>query len=240
MKKQVITIPLLLSLFLVGGMPLSAQADEKEVLAKEVTTLFRSARSVISKNQGLINDAAKGDKGLSGAAVVAKAKENFKAAMGADLPDKPALTSLIAAITQVMQTAQPLINEQGKGFKGFLPAVFAKQMADAFNSKASGYNIKLTAPKDYIRNLANRPDTWESSIIEDKFKSATWKKGQHVAVAGTHKGKAGYRFILPEYYGQSCLKCHGGPKGALDITGGKKEGGKLGELGGAISFVIYD
>ena len=37
-----------------------------------------------------------------------------------------------------------------------------------------------------------------------------------------------------------CLNCHGDPKGELDITGGKKEGGQLGELGGAISVVIYD
>jgi hypothetical protein len=46
--------------------------------------------------------------------------------------------------------------------------------------------------------------------------------------------------MIPEYYGDSCLACHGVPKGAVDITGGKKEGGVLGELGGAISVVIYN
>ena len=30
-----------------------------------------------------------------------------------------------------------------------------------------------------------------------------------------------------------------GPKGERDITGGKKEGGQLGELGGAISVLIF-
>jgi hypothetical protein len=35
------------------------------------------------------------------------------------------------------------------------------------------------------------------------------------------------------------LVCHGGPKGEKDITGGKKEGGKPGDLGGAISGAIY-
>ncbi|QKQ27474.1 hypothetical protein [Candidatus Reidiella endopervernicosa] len=35
------------------------------------------------------------------------------------------------------------------------------------------------------------------------------------------------------------LSCHGNPKGSIDITGGKREGGKLGQLAGAMSFVIY-
>ena len=99
--------------------------------------------------------------------------------------------------------------------------------------------IKLTAPKDYVRNRSNRPDEWESNI-ESKFKDAGWENGASFGERGTHKGKEGYRFILPEYYAQSCLNCHGDPKGELDITGGKKEGGQLGELGGAISVVIYD
>ncbi|MEE8532920.1 MAG: hypothetical protein V3S95_05135 [Alphaproteobacteria bacterium] len=32
---------------------------------------------------------------------------------------------------------------------------------------------------------------------------------------------------------------HGEPKGERDATGDKKEGGQLGELGGAISVAIY-
>ena len=53
-------------------------------------------------------------------------------------------------------------------------------------------------------------------------------------------GKQAYRLILPEYYKESCLGCHGGSKGELDITGGKKEGGVLGQLGGAISVTIFN
>ncbi|MZH15354.1 MAG: DUF3365 domain-containing protein [Nitrospinae bacterium] len=55
-----------------------------------------------------------------------------------------------------------------------------------------------------------------------------------------HKGKDAFRLILPEYYKQACLNFHGEPKGSKDITGGKKEGSKLGELSGAISFAIYN
>lgn len=51
---------------------------------------------------------------------------------------------------------------------------------------------------------------------------------------------AACRFILSEHYGQSCLVCHGGPKGETDISDGRKEGGVLAKLGGAISKIIYD
>ncbi|MCJ8300328.1 MAG: hypothetical protein MJK13_15530 [Pseudomonadales bacterium] len=51
---------------------------------------------------------------------------------------------------------------------------------------------------------------------------------------------AACRFILSKYYEQSYLACHGGRKGERDISGGRKEGGVLGELGGAISKIIYD
>ena len=99
--------------------------------------------------------------------------------------------------------------------------------------------LGLTAPKSYVRNRSNRPDEWEHNIIETKFKSDGWEHGKTFEEVAAHKGSSGFRLILPEYYKQSCLGCHGESKGALDITGGKKEGGKLDELGGAISIVIY-
>jgi len=216
-------------------------ASSDEAVAEEMTTLFRAARAVISANQANINDASKGDKGLSGDFVTAKAKENFHKATGHKLDDSTdAAKTMLAAIHSTMNQAQPLINEKGKGFKGFLPAIFAKQVADTFTKKMNGnMRIKLTAPKKYVRNRANRPDKWENSIINGKFMNASYENGKPFSEVAKHKGKDAYRYILPEYYKQSCLNCHGGPKGEKDITGGKKEGGKLGELGGAISFTIY-
>jgi len=100
--------------------------------------------------------------------------------------------------------------------------------------------MELTAPKNYVRNRANRPDKWEHNVIESKFRDAAYMKGASFFESVSYKGRDAYRFILPEYYKASCLGCHGEPKGEKDITGGKKEGGKLGELGGAISLVIYE
>lgn len=222
--------------------------EDKVAIGTEITTIYRAARGVVAKNQKLINDASKGDKGLSGDVVIAKTKENYKKATGNDfvMADAGSLkgqtqAAILGSIREVMDNAQALINEKGKGLKGFLPAIFAKQMGDGFNknSKGKAY-IKLTAPKSYVRNRANRPDKWEAGVIEKKFKSAGYEKNKVYTEDANHKGKPAFRLILPEYYKQACLNCHGEPKGEKDITGGKKEGGKLGELGGAISFVIYN
>ena len=52
-------------------------------------------------------------------------------------------------------------------------------------------------------------------------------------------GRPAFRMLLPEYYTDSCLTCHGEPKGEIDVTGYPKEGGKAGDLGGAISIVLF-
>lgn len=243
----------LIAVFLMGliftGPADAALSDaDKEAIGKEITTIYRSARGVIAKNQGLINDASKGDKGLSADKVIAMTKSNYKNATGKDFAqaDKGSLkgqtqAALLDGIKEVMDSAQSLINEKGKGLKGFLPAIFAKQMGDAFNKRMTGKaNIKLTAPKNYVRNRANRPDKWENDVIENHFKKPGYEKNKVYVENAQHKGKPAFRLLLPEYYKEACLKCHGEPKGATDITGGKKEGGKLGELGGAISFVLYE
>lgn len=220
-------------------------SDEQTAL--NLATLLRSARAVISDTQKLINDASKGDKGLSGDVVVQRAKANYRKVTNADLDNlDPAtlngqlLTAMMESIHTVMDNAQVRINEKGVGFKGFLPAIFAKAVADEFRKrKGKVADIKLTAPKAYVRNRANRPDKWEHRIIEQRFKAAGHPKGQHVAELTPKKGRNAFRLILPEYYKKSCLACHGEPKGSRDITGGKREGGKEGELGGAISVTIY-
>ena len=254
MKKSVYISKLLFTnIFILSSLitqPASAvlSLDDKVGIGTEVTTIYRAARGVVAKNQKLINDASIGDKGLSADVVLTKTKENYKKATGNDFKmadagtlKAEAQTALLNSIRNVVDNNQSLINEKGKGLKGFLPAIFAKQMGDNFNKNIKGKAyIKLTAPKNYVRNRANRPDKWETDVIENKFKSGSYEKNKVFTGNATHKGKPAFRLILPEYYKKACLNCHGEPKGERDITGGKKEGGKLGELGGAISFVIYN
>lgn len=218
--------------------------DYQRNTGKEITTLFRAARKVISDNQVLINDAKKDDKGLSADVVIETTKENYQKETGHPLRlnsnNSSAVIAMIKAIRDTMSDAQPLINEKGKGFKGFLPAVFAGRVANNFSKSMRGsMSIKLTAPMAYVRNRANRPDQWENSIIESKFKSSNYVRGQAFSEMTTYKGKPAYRYILPEYYSESCLDCHGEPKGETDISGGKMEGAGLNELGGAISFILF-
>ncbi|MBI5362023.1 MAG: DUF3365 domain-containing protein [Planctomycetes bacterium] len=224
-----------------------ADPNERETTCKELAVLFRAARAVISDNQVLINEQSANDKGLTSAKVVDAAKAGFEKAAGHPLatdessPLGQANESMLESIAEVMDKAQPLINDASKGFKGFLPAVFAKQVADGFTKRMDGkFAIKLTAPKNLIRNMANRPDEWENGVLENKFKAKDWTRGAGFSENAAHRGKPAYRLLIPEYYGASCLACHGEPKGERDITGGKKEGAKLDELGGAISVVQYD
>ena len=232
----------------VGTSNVAWTKESNEEIALSLSTLLRSARAVISNKQKHINNPEIGDKGLSADVVVGIAKENYEKATGTNIDSIDPATlhgQLIAAelqaVREVMDDAQSTINEQGVGLKGFLPAIFARLVTQNFGAANGGKaTIKLTAPKNYVRNRANRPDKWEHKVIETMFRSPDHPNGQHFAEVASVKGQQAYRLILPEYYKESCLACHGGPKGERDITGGKKEGGTLGELGGAISVVIFE
>ncbi len=246
MQKALKWLTLTMVLF-VGMSNVGWTKESDEEIAVSVATLLRSARAVISDKQKHINNPDIGDKGLSADVVIGIAKENYKKASGRDLDSIDPATlhgQLIAAelqaITDVMDEAQETINQKGIGLKGFLPAVFARLVTEKFRAGAGDKaTIKLTAPKNYVRNRANRPDKWEHNVIETMFRSPDYPNGQHFTETSDVKGKKAFRLILPEYYKESCLACHGEPKGERDITGGKKEGGTLGELGGAISVVIF-
>lgn len=230
----------------VGGMATTTAGDEE--IALSLATLLRSARAVISNKQTHINDPEIGDKGLSPDVVVGIAKENYRKATGTDIdsidPNSKhgrLIAAELQAITNVMADAQATINEKGVGLKGFLPAVFARLVTQEFAAVAGDQALlKLTAPKSYVRNRVNRPDKWEHDVIESMFKSPDYERGRHYFETTTIDERSAFRLILPEYYKESCLACHGEPAGETDITGGRKEGGRLGELGGAISVIIFD
>ncbi len=225
----------------------SAQNDEMQQIALRLATLLRAARAVVSDSQSLINDPLRGDKGFTGEVVLEAAKHNFKVATQIDLDDIDPTTlegellqAEMEAIVEVVDEAQERINRYGVGFKGFLPAIFAGYVAERFGQKKGDKaEIKLTAPSDYVRNKNNMPDSWEHMAIERRLRAPDHPLGQPVEAMAAKDGRDAYRLILPEYYKLSCLTCHGEPKGRRDITGGKKEGGTIGTLGGAISVVIY-
>ena len=225
----------------------SPPADEDAVITQSLAEMLRDARTVISNNQDLINNPELGDKHLSGQVVLEQAVKGYAKATGKD-PTKidpnsrqgRLLRAMMASIVAVTDDNQATINEKGTGFKGFIPAVFARLVSEDFNQLAKGEaEVKVTAPPELVRNRKARPDAWEADIIKTKLLGADWPKGQSYSAVVETNGRPTFRVTVPEYYAPSCLVCHGSPKGEMDLTGYPKEGGKTGDLGAVISITLY-
>ena len=233
-----------------AGLAASALADTEndkdQAIAASLAEMVRDARTVVSNNEDLINNPAIGDKHLTGKKVLDDAIALYRKNTGVDPATIEAnsrrgrlLHAMMNAIVEVMNANQDTINEKDVGFKGFIPAVFGRLVSESFNSLASNEAVmKITAPPDLVRNIKARPDPWETEVIEQKLLSPNWPKGQSFAADIPINGTPAYRVAVPEYYKESCLACHGSPKGDLDITGYPKEGRKVGDLGGVISITL--
>jgi uncharacterized protein DUF3365 len=239
-----------ISLITVLGLPtplLRAGTNDEAVIARNLADMLRAARQVISSNQNLINDPNLGDKGLTGQVVLQQAVEIFKKTTGTDpatIDPSSRLGRLLHAqmdaIVEATDANQGTINAKGVGFKAFIPAVFARLVNEAFESRAKDEaQIKVTAPEQLVRNRKSRPDQWEADVMRSKLLQADWPRGQAYAADSTTKGRSAYRMMMPEYYVASCLNCHGSPKGETDITHYPKEGGKEGDLGAVISVTLF-
>ncbi|MGZ5870556.1 MAG: Tll0287-like domain-containing protein [Bradyrhizobium sp.] len=244
--------PAVLKIFLIvvfglSAVPLRAAADDDAVIATSLADMLRAARQVISSNQNRINDPNLGDKGLGGPVVLQQAVELYKKATGTDPASiDPAsrharlLHAEMDAIVEVTDANQATINAKGVGFKAFIPAVFARLVTEAFESRAKDEaQIKVTAPEQLVRNRKSRPDEWEADVIRAKLLREDWPRGKAYATDTVAKGRSAYRMMVPEYYAASCLSCHGSPKGETDLTGYPKEGGKEGDLGAVISVTLF-
>lgn len=217
---------------------------EAEETARLLAKLLQAGRLVIEQNQALIDDVRKGDKGFTPEVFERQMYEVFRQRTGIDL-SAPAtktasavpplartlLPALIEAGKDVVRDAQIVINQRGIGYKNFIPATFGSQTATRF-SKRSRVQLKQTALQP--RNLKNEPDEYESSVLH-------WLSGRPNGDAYvselTESGKT-LRVMMPIYYQQACLVCHGEPKGEWDISGYQKEGAGEGDLAGAISVKI--
>ena len=231
---------------LAGSGPAVAETEEEQI-ALQLADLLRAARAVISAKQDLINDPDVGDKGLTGDVVLAETIARFEESTGMDpttVDPNSRLGQLfqaqMAAIREVMDEAQGSINQPGMGFKGFVPAIFARMVNERFEQKVGDRAaIKVTAPAELVRNRMALPDEWESEHIQSQLLSPDWPEGQVFSTAAQSGGRDAFRMLVPEYYTPGCLSCHGEPKGEIDVTGYPKEGGKLGDLGGVISITLF-
>jgi hypothetical protein len=249
--RTIVRASLLAAMLLFPG-PIAAFAEpnpagDDPAIAQHLAEMLRDARTVISNKQDLINNPDIGDKGLTAKAVLDEAMRLYKSHMGVDpMTTDPhsrqgrLLRAMIESIVEVVDANQETINAKGVGFKGFIPAVFGRLVGEAFARNADGEaEIKVTAPAELVRNRKARPDSWEASIIKAKLLAPDWPRGDAYSAMAEAKGRPAYRVMVPEYYAESCLTCHGSPKGETDITGYPKEGGKAGDLGAVISITLY-
>src|SRR5690606_24196099 len=189
-------------------------------IALSLAKLLQAARTVISRNQDLINDPSRGDKGLTGDVVLAAAVDIYRQETGIDpmeLDPSSRLGRLLqaemGAIREAVDQNQAFMNQQGVGFKGFIPAVFGRLITERLQEKVgSELEMKVTAPPALVRNRKSRPDDWERSIIESKFLSPEWPRGEIFSQPQPSGGRDAFRVMVPEYYAASCLDCHGKPK----------------------------
>jgi hypothetical protein len=243
----IVIIAMLAAITMMISNALAATKDDDAIIAKSLATMLRAGRTVISFHQAKINDPALGNKGLDGKTVVAEAVKIYRDTAGVDPASIDAnsrhgklLRMEMEAIAEVLDVHQQTINRQGVGFKGFIPAVFARQVSEAFGRRATGIaEIKVTAPPRLVRNPKARADMWESKAINEKLMAGDWTKDMVFSEVAESKGKMAYRTAMPEYYASSCLSCHGSPAGEIDITGYPKEGAEIGDLGGVISITLY-
>jgi len=214
--------------------------EESELTAQHLATLLNVGRLIVERNQALINDPQKGNKGFSPETFEQQMVDEFFRQTTIDLRHLPShlpalakelLPTLLESSKNVVADAQLVINQRGIGYKNFIPATFGSQAARKFSNR-SPVKMKQTALNP--RNLKNTPDAYEEQVLK---RMATQPASNTPVAEWIDDGKT-LRVLTPMYYSQDCLACHGSPKGILDISGYPREGAREGDLAGAISVQI--
>jgi len=217
-----------------------ARAENDAEVAEHLIELVKVGRVIVSEQMENINDSSKADKGFTGDYMAGQILERFRKTTKLDLripnvvPQANLYLALIQSEKEVVDEAQPVINRAGISFKGFTPAVFSQRVGEQFYKK-SGVRMKLTAIA--YRNANNRPDDFEAEVLR-MFSDSRHPKGKPYVRSSIVEGRPVLRMMDPEYVSPTCLACHGGPRGRLNITGMKMDGWKEGDLAGAVSIVL--
>ncbi|HEX8751639.1 MAG TPA: hypothetical protein VF732_11030, partial [Nitrospira sp.] len=125
--------------------PLEDASETGRLLA----ILLDAGRGTIAKNQDLINDASKADKGYTSAVFQQQVAEDFQRRTGialakldgAQIPEmaKPLLVRLMEEAKKTIDTYQSVINVSGFAYKGLIPATFGTETASRFQSWSGIY-----------------------------------------------------------------------------------------------------
>ncbi len=217
-----------------------APREETEKTAQHLATLLNVGRLIVERNQTLINDPRKGDKGLTPEVFEQQLLDEFIHQTNIDLKHLPShlpslarelLPVLVQSSKEVVADAQLVINQRGIGYKNFIPATFGSQAARKFSNRS---RVKIKQTTLNPRNLKNTPDAYEENVL----KRLAAQPASDTSITEWIDNETTLRALTPIYYSQDCLACHGNPKGILDISGYPREGAREGDLAGAISIQI--
>ena len=132
-----------------------AERMELSETARLLAVLLDSGRVVVGRAQATINNPRLEDKGFSSSVFEGQLRKEFQARTRHDLHNlaaapmpesaKPLLLRLSFFMQKAVHDVQPDINKKGIGFKGFIPATFATQVAERF-SKDTGLKLRQIGP----------------------------------------------------------------------------------------------
>lgn len=145
------------------------------------------------------------------------------------------LSQQLDAVWEFMAINQDLINYDDKGeynFKGLHCSLVGKSIGKLFGKKTD-YIINYTNFNP--RNKADYPDEFETKALNAFLENRDLKEFYCLT---NYEDKQVFRYVVPMRIDESCLECHGEPKGELDVLNFPKEGWKTGDLGGALSIMM--
>lgn len=236
----------LLTLAVLSSRLFGGQQEDALETARLLAILLDSGRVTVAKHQNLINSPSQTDQKFTPELFEQEVLAEFHRQTGIALTTlesatvpamaKPLLAQLLRDSIGTIQSYQPVLSLPGMRYKGLIPATFGTETAARFQ-RYSQIHLKQTAPDNLVRNLKNKPDAYETTAFE-RFGGSSSASGKRQIISELVDGGRSARLMLPLYYEKSCLACHGEPKGERDVSGYAREGGKEGDLAGAISVMI--
>lgn len=238
-------------LFTLATMPKNtfAASAETEKLIGEITKIYMSSMVYIFTNQPLINGQADDKSNLQGEKFINNIKSVYALKYGEPFPDNThfAKKILLQAMIEVMADNKPLLDDKEITFKGIIPATFAFQLSAKLATKGIGLKIKFTRTKDSIRNVLNKPDAWESAIMQKIMQEPKIYYDDNAEI----NGKPAFRQFTPLPMAPYCLNCHGSIEQnplnqgkekehwtSVDMTGFEMENWTMDDFGGGVSISI--
>ena len=235
--------------FTLASFQLSANNLKMKSTINDITKIYMSSMTYIFKSQSIINQKNVDKDALFGEAFIENIKQTYVVKYNEDFPkvDHIAKKMLLQVMVEVMDDNKELIHDNEIGFKGVIPATYASQLSAKLATKGVGLTIKFTRTDEGIRNILNKPDSWESAVMKKIIAAPKIYYDENALL----NDKPAIRQFTPLPMAPFCLGCHGVPSQnslnvgkdksqwtTIDITGFEMENWTIDDFGGGVSISI--